>query len=54
MKLTKPERDILAGAHGSALQKALASVVRFGDVFGAVRQGQRVDIAENGTVTLRG
>ena len=37
MKLTNPERDILAGAHGSALQKALASVVRFGDVFGADR-----------------
>lgn len=35
MRLTEEERDILAGKRGETLRKALESVVRFGDIFGA-------------------
>jgi len=35
MRLTEEEREILEGKRGDALRKALESIVRFGDVFGA-------------------
>lgn len=37
MDLTTEERDILAGKQGEVLRKALESVVRFGQTFGATR-----------------
>lgn len=37
MRLTEDERIILEGGRGEALRKAMESVVRFGDVFGADR-----------------
>ncbi len=37
MKLTKAEKDILAGAGGEAKRKAMETVVRYGETFGATR-----------------
>lgn len=37
MKLTKAEKDILAGAGGEVKRKAMETVVRYGDTFGATR-----------------
>ncbi len=37
MKLTKEEKEILSGSKGETARKALESVVRFGDIFGADR-----------------
>jgi len=35
MRLTPEEHDILEGTHGDTLRKAMETIVRFGDVFGA-------------------
>ena len=35
MKLTEEEREILEGKRGDALRKALESIVRYGEIFGA-------------------
>lgn len=37
MKLTKAEKEMLAGAKGDTIRKAMETVVRYGDTFGAKR-----------------
>lgn len=37
MRLTKAEREMLAGAKGDTIRKAMETVVRYGDTFGAKR-----------------